>query len=347
MVIIMDEDQLVELANQVSNYGKTCEGITIQLGADMYLSGVSWTPIGTAEINSDDAITSSSPFSGTFDGQGYTIHDLSYSSSSANCVGLFGYIRNATITRVNMENVSLTGDKGVGSIVGWADNASEALNINSKISYCSITGTIQLSGKWSIGGILGCGEKTSVTDCSVIATENSGSYIEGRDSYIETTTSENVGGIAGFIGVTQNTGRVSHMYNVAVANLDISGFRRVAGILGYTDVMGTTGDEFCITTNDTDTLNSVSNCTITINHILTSGLLKSYLYAGAVLGASYYSMTIENFELIGQVTINPYSDDVVYQGDPDNNYANKGYYGGCSGSGEITLINCYGSADIT
>ncbi|MCD8294025.1 MAG: hypothetical protein LUE27_02095 [Clostridia bacterium] len=331
--IIDDEDEFSTLATAV-NGGQSCEGLTFKLGGDIVLSKT-WTPIGTTDA----------PFSGTFDGNGYTISNLKYSSSSQDYVGLFGYINTAVIENVTIENVILTGAEGVGAVVGWADLASESLEHYSVIKGCTVKGSIQISGTYGVGGILGCGEKTVIEDCVVEATEDSGSVIYARNALV---LGEDVGGIAGFIGVTQNTDLISHIYNVSVSNLDIYGGYKVGGILGYTDVMGTTGNPFKISTTGSY-INTVTNCNIYIKTGLLMGLYKTYI--GAVLGATYYSMTIENCA-IDEVDLGWYDLDCVYAGWENDlgELENVGYYGGINKNTDenatITLTNCTGSADL-
>lgn len=64
------------------NGGNSYAGYTVTLMNDIDLGGVEWTPIGTTEH----------PFSGVFDGQGYTISNLKVNSTSG-YAGLFGYIK--------------------------------------------------------------------------------------------------------------------------------------------------------------------------------------------------------------------------------------------------------------
>ncbi|MCD8285985.1 MAG: hypothetical protein LUD50_02010 [Clostridia bacterium] len=339
---ISSASDLAGLASLV-NSGASFSGCVINLTTNINLANYAWTPIGTATVSTSSELSIVAPFEGTFNGNGNTISNLKYSDSSGACVGLFGYISDALITGVNISNVTISAEQGIGSVVGWADDASEALNINSTISDCHVTGTVEITGNHLVGGILGCGEKTSVYDCSV-DTED-GSYVTGTIEISNPTVNygDDIGGIAGFIGVTQNTGLVSKMYNVTVNNLTVKGISKVGGILGYTTVKGTDGDPFIITTKDGGTT-SVTNCTITINNSLINlGFLifteyNSRTYIGAVLGSAYFDMTIENCDVDG-VTVYYYNSACVYQADEYN-----GYYGGSAYGAVITLTDCTGYA---
>ena len=74
-----------------------------------------WKPIGTVNT----------PFTGSFDGQGHCVTGFSLPYVSGSRMGLFGYVKNATI-----QNFSLSGDitcisgaSGVG-VVGWAEGST-------------------------------------------------------------------------------------------------------------------------------------------------------------------------------------------------------------------------------
>ena len=82
-----------------------------KLTADITMDATNWDPIG------EDQIT---PFTGTFDGQGYTIDNL-YINRSEHYLGLFGRTNGATIQNVGMVNVDITGGdtySNIGGLVG-------------------------------------------------------------------------------------------------------------------------------------------------------------------------------------------------------------------------------------
>jgi len=92
------------------------------LDNDIDLTGVDWQPIGSTAANA---------FTGTFNGRGHTISNLTTNGTTgANeglVVGLFGYIGDntddkddrAVVKNFNLENVVLTGGYALGSVVGF------------------------------------------------------------------------------------------------------------------------------------------------------------------------------------------------------------------------------------
>ena len=124
--------QLAALAEQ-SRRGETFAGLCFRQTADIDLSEFAcWTPIGA---NNDNR------FQGRYDGNGYTISNLTiaynYTTSTLDA-GLFGYIHNAIIENVALNNLNITSTstnvEAVGGITGevWA----------STIRNCTVSGTI-------------------------------------------------------------------------------------------------------------------------------------------------------------------------------------------------------------
>ncbi|MDR0863488.1 MAG: hypothetical protein LBO74_00970 [Candidatus Symbiothrix sp.] len=117
-----------------------------KLTADIDLAGEDWTPLGT--------------FTGTLDGNGYAIKNISINSSAAN-VGLFSELGNgATITGVNIVGGSITATAAVTKVGGIAGNISGTnVTITNSGNSANITATATTgtSGTTAphVGGIVG------------------------------------------------------------------------------------------------------------------------------------------------------------------------------------------------
>ena len=94
-------------------------------------SGDGFTSIGNITIK----------FTGSYDGQGHTITGI-YINRSASPIGFFGQVNNGTITNLNLESASVTGNWYAGGLVG--DN-------NGLIDNCSYTGDV--AAPYYCGGI--------------------------------------------------------------------------------------------------------------------------------------------------------------------------------------------------
>lgn len=99
-VQITSESDLVALAQRV-NEGDSMENVLVVLEQDITLSIQPWVPIG------NDALT---PFSGTFDGQGYTIRNIQVAENAEG--GLFGYLSHATVTNLNLADCKTPNSTG-------------------------------------------------------------------------------------------------------------------------------------------------------------------------------------------------------------------------------------------
>ena len=210
---ISTPEALFAFAKSVNIDGETYSGQTVKLTADIDLEDKEWTPIG---VEWDDK-----PFTGTFDGQEKTISNLKVSTMETS-VGLFGATYDATIQNVNIENVNIQGQSGVGSLAGCA--------YSGKVSNCHVSGNIVISGNYQVGGLVG-GGYALIQGCSVIGSEYSsvtGTY-NGPDF-----EGDSVGGIIGFTGEYSTTPTsVLRVKEVTVKNLAVSGTRKVGGVIGY------------------------------------------------------------------------------------------------------------------
>lgn len=165
-------------------------------------NGTGFHPIGDFTSGSRQQI----PFSGNFDGQGYSIKNL-FINREDNYVGLFGCTQKANILNLRLENATITGQESTGGIVGRMFSGYMLEN-------CHVTGTV--TGTDAVGAIAG---------------SFSGSMME-TDDYInlcsaQATISGNilVGGIVGTLSA------YTKMEN-SVAECTISGTEKVGGLAG-------------------------------------------------------------------------------------------------------------------
>jgi filamentous hemagglutinin family protein len=172
-----------------------------------------FVPIGDSET----------AFTGSFDGQGYTIGHLIIKRATTNGVGLFGYAGSGSaISDVGLTNVSVVGQDSVGALAG----------INrGTISYSGATGSV--SGEDKVGGLVGKNSGTiSYTDAegTVSGDKNVGGLV-GKNSGTVTSGAA-VGSVSGDnkVGglVGQNSGDISNSY----ATGSVNGDNKVGGLVG-------------------------------------------------------------------------------------------------------------------
>ena len=127
-------------APQMGCPSAACAGY--ELAADISLTsstGVGWEPIGDSTTN----------FSATFEGDGYTISNLFINRATDN-IGLFGVFANTTVIRnLKLTNVNVTGNDNVGALVG----ANASTSGGGRIDNCEAAGTV--SGRSVVGGLVG------------------------------------------------------------------------------------------------------------------------------------------------------------------------------------------------
>ena len=198
---IQNVDDLKLLAENVNN-GEAYANTYFKLTVNIDLKNEEWTPIGTIVYTGEFGRSEERYFKGTFDGDGHQIANLTITGRNE-YVGLFGYVRNATIQNCNVAG-EVSGYNAVGGIVGAVDGKTN------NILNCSFQGNVEGNGQ-DRGGIVG---STSI-GCDV-----SGCFVTG------TVTGGNcVGGIAG-----NGVGTIKNCY--ALADVTAAG-DSAGGIAGY------------------------------------------------------------------------------------------------------------------
>ena len=206
------------LVNGSTGTRENFEGWTLTLADNINLDGIAWTPIGQ-----------SNAFSGTFDGKGHTIEDMSANVTSG-YAGLFG---NLTGT---VKNVQVTGSvtasgnvRAAGGIVGYSaggtvQNCLSKVNISAPQVNCPVGGVVGESsnkpndntasstvnlcwnegtvtgGSDSTGGIVGKNSKGTVTNCANFGAVKGSSTAGGIVGRGAVANSYNLGDVTGTEG---------------------------------------------------------------------------------------------------------------------------------------------------
>ena len=176
---------------------------------DIDMTGAEWTPIGTAD----------NPFSGTFDGRGYTISGLNYSGEYA---GLFGHVNGGTISNIKLADSSFANGTVSGGIC--------AVNNGGTIENCSVDNVAVVSGG-TAGGI--CGQNSgTITDCffsgEVSSDGKSGGICGSNSGTIRSAVSLYAGAA---VGENTNGSITNCLYNI-----DIAGKQKFGNGLDTTDL---------------------------------------------------------------------------------------------------------------
>ncbi|MDG5766031.1 T9SS type A sorting domain-containing protein [Balneolales bacterium ANBcel1] len=149
-----------------------------------------WIPVG----DSDE------PFTGSFDGGGYLIEEMTVYDPNTNYQGLFGYLDGAVIHNVTLVDSDVQGSRFVGALAGFAED--------SYVENISVSGEIRSFDNYA-GGIIGA------IDRSIVHYVSSSVNALGNDA---------VGGIIGRARYSE----VRH----AMSNGHMEGRQQVGGLVG-------------------------------------------------------------------------------------------------------------------
>ena len=223
--------QLAYLASSV-NSGETYEEKNFVLTANIDLNGLPWTPIANSF---SDALLGGSDyrvFAGNFDGNGYTISNVSIGSETtpleSDVFGLFGATE-GKISNLNLDTVSICGIAKIASIgavvgfagglVGYSGGSIENCHVTGLTMDMSAPSNVYAAAYW-VGGLVGALDGTQlINECSV-----SGSITEKAGK----------GSIGGLIGELGKAAKITYSRSNVTVNVkaDSRGGADVGGFIG-------------------------------------------------------------------------------------------------------------------
>ncbi|WP_250228793.1 S-layer homology domain-containing protein [Anaeropeptidivorans aminofermentans] len=217
-----DLAKLAELVNAgTSPYADPGRYYRLEKDLDLssYASGEGWMPIGT----------SAKQFKGNFNGNNKTITGLTITRSTADYIGLFGYLYiGSKVQNIRIIDASVNGQNSVGGIAGFAWDAA--------VGNCAVIGNV--SGDENVGGTVGRASSGTVQNCYSTGSVTGKDYVGGIIGYLEyaATTVQRcysdssvsgvryVGGVAGDV----SSSSVQNCYSTG----NIKGVRYVGGVAG-------------------------------------------------------------------------------------------------------------------
>lgn len=313
----------------------------VVLDADIDMDGKTWTPVGSS-------MTAGEGYSGNFDGNGKTIHNLNINNVSGN-VGFFGGLaQGAKVYDLKFSNVIIGDGSSYAGVVAGAN-----LGI---IDNCNVSNS-EVSGN-NAGAITG-NNSVQVNNCNVQDVTINGNYaggiagvnhgkieyctVSGSGTNIIATGSNNRAG--GIVGSTSEEGSVStsgRVLKCAVYGVTISGSWSggIAGENGFGTVAQCVVDE-CEITHDSSSnspyLGGVVGYSargeVVASYSANSTIGKDGLFSEAIGGIVGYNKNSENSPVY---IYGCYSTHVSLLGNVSNN--NKGAIAGYN-DGHVT--SCY------
>ncbi len=265
---INDASGLIALQEYV-NRGSGTTNLTFKLVNDISLSGINWIPIGDGLGTESSSVFNE--FTGTFDGQNFTISNL-YSSGLTDSAfaGLFGVVessgllQNFTLSGVSIVHVD-NALPGVGTVAGTVLN-------NAAISGVTVTGNVFINAPASVdvGGFMGYSESENINFSSINA----------KSLHL-------IGGsfVGGFVG--SNNGVISLSDLIVEQSLVISGISEVGGFVGYNEG-----------TISSSTLQVDQNLSIS-GVLAVGGFVGKNNSSGEISSTQFNASTVEMFAQIG------------------------------------------------
>ena len=266
-------EDLKEMANNL--------GGDYKLMNDIDLAGENWTPLGT--------------FTGTFDGQGHVIKNMTIKKSTSR-VGFFEVAQNATIQNLGFENANVVGgDQDVGTIVGQLQGST--------IKNCYVANSY-IEGHDHTGALVGMirnVEGLSEDDPNMVGGTVSNCI---SDSHVVSLYYQ----AGGLVGVSRG-GLIEHCIFTGIVECKGSG--NVTGIVSLIDVAG----------HDAEGKETIATTTIRNNLVAASHIYGSMIRR--VTNPANRAVTLENNYAMETVYIGSDSNDAgVMENQTDATSAN-------------------------
>ncbi len=194
--------------------------------------GKGWQPLGQDTGSADGC--QGAAFNGIFEGNGWTISNLSINRPNEDCVGLFGYIAvNSEIRNLTLRAERVRGRDLVGGLVGFGGSA--------RIVSSSVVAA-GVRGDDTVGGLVGSGIGAAIHSSSVVAAEVGGTSFlgglvgDGKRARIHSSSvvvGEASVGAGSRVGGLVGDGFLARIHSSSVVTGEVSGAGTVGGLVGW------------------------------------------------------------------------------------------------------------------
>ena len=268
---------------------------------DVDLSSVTdWKPIGNKDV----------PFTGVFNGNGYSVKNLSVTEAANKSIGLFGEIKDATVANVYIDNINVKINYPyqvtycIGAVAGVV-NSSNVLN-------CSASGSIDVTagGTFCVGGIVGyisegnslianCLNNTNIQAEGVISDDGFG---------LGSVIYAHIGGVSGIVYNGNTISRCINNGNIGVTPLNSVYAGGICGSALYNAPVTDCANSGDISVNGIATAGGICGQSNTIANCYNTGTIsvdnenKSKL--GGIAGTTQFNMSRAIVSPLPEDTIN-------------------------------------------
>ncbi|MDI6403141.1 GLUG motif-containing protein, partial [Balneolaceae bacterium ANBcel3] len=315
----------------------------VDLGVAPYNEDEGWEPIGVYIEYNDPG---NAPFTGTFDGNGYTINNLYINRPGEDFQGLFRDVRGALITNVTLSNIDITGFNFAGGLVGQ--------NTQGIISNAVVSGILAANG--GSGGMVGIHSQQGalITDShayvdvtgvsglgGLVGTAHSSSYIDKSSAEGTITgTGEGFGNVGGLVGTISLSSGIANSH--ATGDVMSAG-SRVGGITGA--FTSGRGSDFvnCYATGNVTGVSFVGGL---VGYLLDSDIADSYA-TGDVEGEAYVGGLVGDNDngVIVYYPITNWRHETFASGNVTGT-GSMGRVGGLVGSNRGSIVRAYATGSV-
>ncbi len=248
-----------------------------------WTTGAGWHPIGT----------STRPYMGVFNGNGYTISNLFIDNTIGSPVGLFARTAGAIIDYVGLLNVKIIGSWDTGGLVGRASEASI-------ISNSFVTGDITTANR-NAGGLVGSFEGTAFEKSEI------------KNSYVVVEIVSDTGLVGGLVGTMNGTTSIDDSYAIS----SLIGERELGGLvgIGHSDsqinnsyaipivqgdfmlggLIGNRNDTVLVSSYSDSTISGIAGTAMAPPMDITTEALQTPTAAGSTVTEVYYQWSTDNW----------------------------------------------------
>ena len=261
---ISTADALIAISTAVAG-GKTYSGKTVTLTADINLASVDWVSIGAR---------GGTAFRGTFNGQGYTISNLTATTDGDTNGALFGFagagavIKNFTLTGT----ITATADANfLATVINCAQGTVTLQNVRSTVRLTQSANGLKM---YYTGGLVGFMDNNAATNLTIDGCVYDGNINTGGQTHF-------IGGIIGYTGLNAYGGAktltiTNTAFNGQINLNDPGYFEGNSCFIGFANK----GDKgLTVTVSD-----CVSTGKISYNRASTWSSTNSYAYNGVLAG---------------------------------------------------------------
>ena len=278
--IIDNVKRLQDFAAAV-NAGENYAGKYIALAANLDLSDIAWTPIGTADHGKYNG------FSGTFDGRGYTVSNVICGTGSASAnyeaIGLFGVVDGGTVKNLNVTITKFYNSHDDSNYMTAMGGLTGVLTNSGAIDHCSVSGGSQVASETSgpkaaVGGLVGWAKSGTLI---------ANSWTDIGLNYGTTTTDVDVS-MGGICGKQEQNSLIANSASFgSVPGMIMTGKLRVGGLVGQTS--GAIYNSYTTSLTKANVMGDPYNATTAIGHLIGCST------TGAALYDCYYDKNADQF----------------------------------------------------